>query len=140
MTAQAISDKLTQSGHQVTMKTALDIKPEDATSAQLLLLGSPSWDYEGQEGMPHEDYVQLMEKLKSLGLENKPFAIFGLGDSSYRHFCGAVDHLEEFVNSLKGKLVVPSLRIDNFFADQLKHMESINTWAESLAEKLTITT
>lgn len=137
MAAQAVSDKLTAAGHSVTMKQVVETTVEEITVAPMVIFGSPSWDFDGKEGMPHEDYLPLMEKLKTMNAQNKPFAIFGLGDSSYRIFCGSVDHMEELVKTMKGKLVVPSLRIDNYFADQTKHMESINSWAESVGKTLT---
>lgn len=137
MAAQSISDGLTQKGHTVTMKEARNTEPEDFIGAQAVILGSPSWDFDGNEGMPHEDFMPLIEKLKTQTFENKPFAIFGLGDSTYRVYCGAVDHLEELVKTMKGKLVVPSLKIDNFFADQPKHMEAITAWTEGLIKALT---
>lgn len=137
MAAQAVSDKLTATGHTVTMKQVVETTPEDITAAPMVVFGSPSWDFDGKEGMPHEDYLPLMEKLKTVNAENKPFAVFGLGDSSYTHFCGAVDHFEELVKTMKGKLAVPSLRIDKFFSDQTKHMEAINAWTEGLAKALT---
>ncbi len=136
MTAQAVADKLTAAGHQVTIKQVMETSPDDIKTAPAVVLGSPSWDFNGMEGMPHEDYVPLIEKLKSMPLDEKPFAIFGLGDSSYTHFCGAVDHLEELVKTVKGKLVTPSLRIDKYFSDQSKHMEAINAWADVLATQL----
>ena len=137
LTAQTISDNLTQKGHTVTMKEVRASTPEDIQNAQAVILGSPSWDFDGHEGMPHEDYVPLMEKLKTKTYEGKPFAVFGLGDSSYTHFCGAVDHLEELVSTMKGKLLVPSLRIDKFFSDQTRHMESIGAWTNDLVGQLT---
>ncbi len=135
-TAQTVNDKLAAKGHTVTMKEARDTTPEDFNSPEVIVLGSPSWDYEGKEGMPHEDYIPLFEKLKGVTHENKPFAVFGLGDSSYKHFCGSADHLEELVTSMKGKLIVPSLRIDKFYSDQTGNMDKINAWADSVIAAL----
>jgi flavodoxin I len=136
MTAQTVEGLLTQKGHTVTTKEVKEVTLPDIQGAGAVILGSPSWDFDGKEGMPHEDYVPLIEQLKTQTYEGKPFAIFGLGDSSYTHFCGAVDHLEELVTSMKGKLVTPSLRIDKFFSDQTKHMEAINTWTNNLITAL----
>ncbi len=136
MTAQAVADRLTQKGHTVTMKEVKLTTPADIQAAEMVILGSPSWDFDGKEGMPHEDYMPLIEKLKTQTYEGKPFTIFGLGDSSYRVYCGAVDQLEELVTTMKGKLLVPSLKIDNFFADQPKHMEAIAAWTDSLITSL----
>lgn len=137
MAAQTITDKFTSVGHTVTMKQAAETTAEEIAAAPMVIFGSPSWDFDGKEGMPHEDFMPLMEKLKTVNAENKPFAIFGLGDSSYRIYCGAVDHLEELIKTMKGKLVVPSLKIDNYFADQTKHMEAMNAWTENVAKSFT---
>lgn len=134
--AQTVNDKLAAKGHTVTMKEARDTTPEDFTGPQAVVMGSPSWDFEGHEGMPHEDWLPLMEKLKTMTLEGKSFAVFGMGDSSYKKFCGAVDHLEESVKTVKGKLVVPSLKIDKFYSDQTGNMDKINAWADSLVTAL----
>src|SRR4030042_5843461 len=98
-TAQTVADKLTKAGHSVTMKEARDTTIENFSAPHAILMGSPSWDFEGHEGMPHDDFLPLMEKLKTVTVEGKPFVLFGLGDSSYKHFCGAVDHLEETVKT-----------------------------------------
>jgi flavodoxin I len=135
-TAQTINDKLVAKGHAITMKEARDTTPDDFNAPQAILLGSPSWDFEGKEGMPHEDWIPLMEKLKTTTQENKPFAVFGLGDSSYKHFCSAVDHLEELVKTMKGKLIVPALRIDKFYSDQTGNMDKINKWADDVIAAL----
>jgi len=131
-----VNDALTAAGHTVTMKEARETSPEDFTSPQVVIIGSPSWDFDSNEGFPHEDYLPLMEKMKTTEIA-KPFAIFGLGDSSYKFFCGAVDHFEEFVKNLKGTLLVPSLRIDKYYTNTEDNNGKITTWLEELKKKLT---
>ncbi len=133
--AQMVSDALTQAGHTVTLKEAFQATPEDFTSPQAIILGSPSWDFDGKEGQPHEDYVPLMGKMQTTTIE-KPFAVFALGDSSYKYFCGAADHLEEFVKNLKGTLVTPALRIDKYYSDMNGNNEKVMAWVEELKKKL----
>lgn len=133
--AQMVSDALTAAGHTVTSKEVRATAPEDFASAQVILLGSPSWDFEGHEGYPHEDFLPLLDKMKAVEVP-KPFAIFGLGDSSYKFYNGAVDHLEEFVKTIKGTLLVPSLKIDKFYNDQAGNTEKVTAWTEELKKKL----
>lgn len=133
--AQMVSDALTAAGHTVTSKEVREVTPQDFTAAQAILLGSPSWDFEGHEGYPHEDFLPFIEKMKTTEVA-KPFAVFGLGDSSYKFYNGAVDHLEEFVKNMKGTLVVPSLKIDKFYNDQTGNTDKVNAWIEELKKKL----
>lgn len=138
MASQTVMETLTKPGHNVVLKTAVEVKPEELTASDLIVLGSPSWDYDGKEGQPHEDFLKFIESMKSVNLENKPFAVFGLGDSSYMNFCGAVNVLEEFVKNVKGKLVVASLKIDGYFLDQQKSTQSLTDWAEKLVKTETV--
>lgn len=133
MASQTVSELLTQKGHTVTLKEAAETTPEEVSQAAFVLLASPSWDFENAEGMPHEHFVPLMKGLEGKTLEGKPFAILGLGDRSYAKFCGAVDEFEKWVANIKGKLAVPSLRIDGYFYDQSGNTQKITDWTNQLA-------
>jgi flavodoxin len=77
-----------------------------------------------------------MDKMKTTVVA-KPFAIFGLGDSSYKFYNGAVDHLEEFVKNIGGTLPVPSLKIDKYYSDMDGNNAKITAWVEELKKKFT---
>ncbi|MBI3559513.1 flavodoxin domain-containing protein [Candidatus Gottesmanbacteria bacterium] len=133
--AKTIADALTSKGHTVRIKDAKDAGPDDLTGASPLILGSPSWDYNGMEGQPLPEMVELIARCKDSHLEGKPCAVFGLGDSSYTYYCGAVTYLETFVKRNKGMLIVPSLKIDGYYmhSDASQH---ITVWANEVADKL----
>lgn len=137
-TAQAaaiIADALTGKGHAVTIKEAKDAGPAGLTGAPCIILGSPSWDYNGMEGQPLQEMVEFTKRCKDSQLNGKLFAVFGLGDSSYTYFCGAVTYLEAFVKRAKGVLIEPSLKVDGFFFKP-DASERITTWANELADEL----
>ena len=129
--AQMIADILTSKGHTVTVKDAKDTGPNDITEAPFVILGSPSWDYNGMEGQPLPEMADLIDRCKDIQLEGKPCAVFGLGDSSYTYFCGAVTYLEAFVKRAKGTLVLPSLKVDGFYM-RPEAGEHITKWADEL--------
>jgi flavodoxin I len=134
--AQMIADALTATGHTVTVKEARMTAPEDFTAPEAIVIGSPSWDFDGNEGFPHEDLIALMDKIKTTEV-TKPFAVFGLGDSSYKFYNGAVDHLEKFVSGVHGTLAVPSLKIDKYYSDMDGNNAKITAWVSDLQKKLT---
>lgn len=129
--AQMIADALTAKGHTVTVKEAKDAKTDDLINAGFVILGSPSWDYNDMEGQPLPEMAEFIDRCKDIQLEGKPFAVFGLGDSSYTYFCGAVTYLEAFVKRTKGRLVLPSLKVDGFYM-RPEAGEQITKWAEEL--------
>jgi flavodoxin I len=130
--ANILNEELKTKGQTVDLKNPPQAEPADFAKYDLVVLASPSWDTDGKDGQPHEDFFPFMEKAKGLVPDGKKFAVMGLGDSSYPHFCGAADVLEKFISDNKGMLAVPSLRIDGFFYDQDKHTREIKDWANKL--------
>lgn len=130
--SQVVFDTLTGKGHTVTVKKAHEINIEDFIPHDLIILGSPSWLINNKDGMPHEDFVALIERSQGKTFENKRFAIFGLGDESYAHFCGAVDHLKSFVEQGKGHLVGEVLRIDGYLFNEEKNAARLREWVEQI--------
>jgi flavodoxin I len=130
--AEIISNALQKKGHSVSVKNPKQTKGDDITSSNLTIFCSPSWDVNGKDGQPHEDFFALMEATKTIMFENIQFAVVGLGDSTYPHFCGAVNVLESFITKKKGVLKSPSLRIDGFFYDEIKHRKTIEEWVHTL--------
>lgn len=133
----SVKSLLEASGHTVTLKNPKESSFDELTKADCIVIASPSWDYEGKEGQPHEDFDALLKELEGKSLEGKPFAILGLGDSSYTHFCGAVDIFESMVQGVKGKLIVPSLRIDRFYQKR-ENPDLVKSWADSLVKLLNL--
>lgn len=134
MAAETVTEKLKESGNSVEQKTAGEVNLNDIVNFDLVIFGSPSWDYNGLEGQPHEDFAKLAESNKDFSFANKPCAVFGLGDSSYMHFCGAVDYLDDFVKKHNGKLIADSLKIDGYFMDQDKHTKDLQAWTEKVLQ------
>jgi flavodoxin I len=134
MAAQMIAQHL--STHNVEMKRVLEEPAEDLNNYDAIILGSPSWDYGGKEGQPHDDFWEFKKKMEGKSEDGKKFAIFGLGDSSYKIFTGAVDELEKWVSEWKGTLVVPSLRMDKFYYQQAENTQLIEDWCKKLNDVL----
>jgi flavodoxin I len=130
--SDAVREFLTGKGHDVLVKHINDASPKDVDGYDLTILASPSWDYEGVEGQPHEGFISFIKQSENISMQGKKFAIVGLGDSTYAHFCGAVDHLEAFVKKTNGTLVHPSLRIDKFYFNQEENLQKLNAWLEDL--------
>lgn len=135
-----IANSLKNAGHNVTHKDIRAVLPSELTKYDVIVFGSPSWDYkspEGRlEGQPHEFFRKFIKDASGTSLPEKRFAIFGLGDTAYIKFTGAVDHLEAFVNKMSGKLVIPSLRIDGFYFNQPENEKRAALWADELAKVL----
>ena len=137
LAADLVRETLVKNNYQVTVKEVRETNIDEFNDFDLIILASPSWDYEGLEGQPHPDYRPFMEKASANKFTAKKFAVIGLGDSSYTYFCGAVVILENFIRELGGSLIDQSLKIDCFYLDQAGNTEKLVDWTQKLALKLT---
>lgn len=131
-----IEKTLKEAGNNVTVKKVSTSTPDEINNFDVVLFGSPSWDYKGKEGQVHQDYLPFMEKINGMTFKGKQFAVFGLGDTSYAYFTGAATHLEELVKTIEGEKVIDALRIDGFYFDQENNEKLVEQWAKNLSEKL----
>lgn len=136
LTSEQIVGSLKTSGHDVAWKKIKETEPDEIASYEVVLFGSPSWWVNKKDGQPHEDFFEFMEKAKEHKFPKNKFAIFGLGDRGYTHFCGAVDVLEEFIKNIEGELVVPSMRIDGYYFNPDQNEKQITDWVTKLAKTL----
>jgi flavodoxin I len=87
-------------------------QPRDLLSGDVLLLASSTWNTGSIEGQlnPHM-WLLLNDKAKSLDLAGKSCACIGLGDNRYFYTARAADHLQDYVQGHRGRLIVPTLKI-----------------------------
>ncbi len=127
--AGIIKQALDDSGLATELKEVTEAVVEDlAADHDLLLLGCPA--YGDEEIELQEDFEEFYERLDGINLNGKKIAVFAPGDSSYEHFCGSVDMLEEKMEELGGKLVVDGLKVEGDPGDA---EEEIVEWAKSTA-------
>jgi flavodoxin short chain len=120
---------LEQSDFEVEIKEVTEASTTDLTADHdLLLLGCPA--YGDDEIELQEDFADFYEQFDGTRLDGKPFAVFAPGDSSYDHFCGSVDMLEDKMNDMGGKMVNDGLKIDGDPGDAEGEIDS---WVQSTA-------
>lgn len=121
--AGMIEKQLEQADFETEVKEVSEASVADLTAEHdLLLLGCPA--YGDDEIELQEDFADFYEQLDGVQLNGKPFAVFAPGDSSYEHFCGSVDMLEEKMTELGGKMVNDGLKIDGDHRDYVGEIES----------------
>ena len=135
LTSKIIEETLNSYNFKVVKKPARDVNLQDIETANLIIMGSPSWLIDKVQGMPHETIIALMQKFYSK-IRDKRFALFGCGDSSYTHFCKAVEHMEDFVKINGATNIMPSLKIDGFYFDLKDTQEQAYAWTTVLADNL----
>ena len=109
--AEVVAKVLEESGMVVDLKDAAKVKAAGlAEGYDLVLFGCSTWGDDAIE--LQEDFIPLYDDLDAAGLGGRKVAVFGCGDSSYTHFCGAVDAIAEKAASLGAKVIDLPLKID----------------------------
>jgi len=128
--AHAIEAKLQDAGNEVTVMNAPDAQADGlADGYDAVLFGASCWGDEDIE--MQEDFAALFENADKMGLKGKKIAAFASGDSSYPHFCGAVDVVEETGKNLGADIITSGLRIEGDGSDC---EDDIASWADDIAK------
>jgi sulfite reductase (NADPH) flavoprotein alpha-component len=132
MACDFLTQELIKMGHQPTLKLINQLSFDEMNNFDLIIFASPSWDFEGKEGQPHQDFLTWMENNNDKKFEGKKFAVIGLGDSSFSHFCGGADIIENFIKNKGGILKTESLKIDKYLLDPPKNNQLISQWIKKI--------
>ncbi len=129
MAVDHIAGLLRERSHSVHLQRAELTVPDDLHSADVVVLASPTYGH----GTLQPDMALLVDELRHLDLGGKPCAVIGLGDPKYepQYHIESANTLEKLVQSMNGRLLLPSLRISRspvLFLDTL-----IPHWAGQLA-------
>ncbi|MEL7642293.1 MAG: flavodoxin [Solidesulfovibrio sp.] len=109
--AEVVAKTLEGEGMAVDLKNASAVNVAGlAEGYDLVVFGCSTWGDDEIE--LQEDFVPLYDNLDQAGLTGKKVAVFGCGDSSYTHFCGAVDAIAEKAVALGAKVIDLPLKID----------------------------
>lgn len=109
--AEYVAETLKNQGLAVDLKNAADVSADGlAEGYDLVLFGCSTWGDDEIELQEH--FEPIYDELEKAGLDGRKVAVFGCGDSSYTHFCGAVDAIAEKAEQCGAKVVGLTLKID----------------------------
>jgi flavodoxin len=118
----------------VTVTRVEQATPETLMKGDVLLLASGSWNTGGIEGQmnPYMDFF-LKGAAKDMDLKGKNVAIVALGDERYRYTAKAGDHLEEYVTTHGGVVLLDRLVVVN---EPYGQEAMVRDWAEKLFQSM----
>ncbi|WP_300718409.1 flavodoxin [uncultured Desulfovibrio sp.] len=114
--AQKLQEIIAAAGHDVTLRNAADTAAAGlAKGYDAVLLGCSAW---GEEELElQDDFLPLYDEMEAMELSGVKLAAFASGDSSYTHFCGAVDAIEARGRDLGAQIVAEGLKVDGTVSD-----------------------
>ena len=109
--ANDIAGILKNGGNEVAVLDAGKATPAGLCAGfDCVLFGCSTWGDDEIE--LQENFVPIYDELEKARLDGRKVAVFGCGDSSYTHFCGAVDAIAEKAEQCGAKVVGMALKID----------------------------
>lgn len=131
-TADIIKKTLKSKGYKVTKKnvSAADIDELDK-EYDLMIFGCSTWSFDEEDKFELQSgFLPFFDKMGKHKFKNKKIGVFGCGDSSYKHFCSAVNKIEDLVTKNDGQLAGSSLKVDG---NPYEHDKEIKKWVNTLA-------
>lgn len=136
-TAETIGDVFHQHRLPLEVKNVEYTTVDEALKADLLILGSCTWEkiIPGQkqrlEGQLQDQMERFTLALQKHSLIDHKVAVFGLGDSDFRLFCGAAILLNQFLTDTQAHKIGSTLFVDSWPQPQVAKIEA---WATEIVE------
>lgn len=110
--ASRVASLISAAGHEVDCRNAADIGDcaGIAGDYDCVLMGCSCWGDDEVE--LQDDFQPVFDAIGSMGLSGKKVAAFASGDSSYQHFCGSVEVIEEAAREAGATIVAGGLKVE----------------------------
>ena len=130
--AEMLGAQLTRAGHSVTVLDAANVTASGLCDGyDAVLFGCSAWGTDDVE--LQDDFQELFDNFDELAIKDVKTACFATGDSTFTHFCGAVDVIEGRLRELGSRQIAEGLRIDG---EVTGNEDEIQAWAANVARAL----
>jgi sulfite reductase (NADPH) flavoprotein alpha-component len=127
--ANVISESLANAGFDSPVSDMGELDPENILDMDNIIIVTSTHG----DGEPPDNASEWMSYLKfneELNLSHVNFAVLGLGDTYYPHFCQCAKDFEQYLSKHGGHSMVPRLDCDLYYEEQYPE------WLSSLIEVL----
>ena len=130
--AEALGEQFRQAGHEVEVADAANVTPAGLCAGRdAVLFGCSAWGTDDIE--LQTDFEPLFEAFDSIGAKGVRVACFATGDSSFEHFCGAVDLIEARLAELGAVQILEGLKLDG---DLGANQKEVAEWGNRVLAEL----
>ena len=130
--AEALGERIGRAGHEVTVLNAADAVADGLCDGyDAVLFGCSAWGTDDVE--LQDDFQTLFENFDAIGVGGKKAACFASGDSSFEHFCGAVDVLENRLSGLGAVIMEEGLKVEGDYAGS---RDEVDGWCDRIIAAL----
>ena len=127
--AEKLGEQAAASGLLVRVQSVDEFRPRELAKESLLLLVT-STQGEGEPPESARELYRFLHSARAPRLENLRYAVFGLGDSSYEHFCKAAVDFDLRLAELGAQSLRPRVDAD------VEYQSEADSWSAALIETL----
>lgn len=126
--AHQAQQALESAGMQAEVLNMEDIKAQDLEKMPYILMITSTWN----DGEPPSNAQELHDELQTtdLDLSNSKYAVLGLGESYYEHFCQAAIDFDEYLAKDGAERLLELEKADGDFED------TFDNWINNVANRL----
>ena len=130
--AEALGEQIGGAGHELAVKNSADVTAEGLCEGYYaVLFGCSAWGtYEVEM---QDDFQALFDDFDAIGASGKKAACFASGDSSFEHFCGAVDVLENRLAGLGASIMEEGLKVEGDYSGS---KDDVDDWGRRIIADL----
>ena len=130
--AEALGERMGAAGLDVTVLNAADASAEGLCNGyDAVLFGCSAWGTDEVE--MQDDFHALFDDFDAIGASGKKAACFASGDSSFEHFCGAVDVIESRLVALGAVIMEEGLKVEGDYAGS---RDDVDGWCDRIIADL----
>lgn len=130
--AEALGERMSAAGLETTVLNAAEATAEGLCNGyDAALFGCSAWGTDEVE--MQDDFNTLFEDFDAIGVSGKKAACFASGDSSFEHFCGAVDVIEDRLAALGAVIMEEGLKVEGDYAGS---RDDVDGWCDRITATL----
>lgn len=127
--AYTISEQLENRGLLNEVIDMAAMEPEDLHYTNYLLIVTSTYG-DGEAPENASEWLSFLKFNDKLGLNQLSFAVLGLGDTYYPHFCGCARDFDQYLEKHGASRLAPRLECDLYYEEQY------GEWLEEFAHSL----
>jgi len=115
--AHVLSDALNESGLHSNVHDMVEVDPEILQELKMVLIVTSTYG-DGEAPDNAAEWLSFLKFADELDLKHLRFAVLGLGDTYYPHFCQCAKDFDQFLKNRGARQLVERLDCDRYFEDQ----------------------
>lgn len=115
--AHVIGNAISDAGFSVSIQNMADRSPEEISDIKTLIIVTSTYG-DGEAPDNASEWMSFLKFEENINLDHLQFAVIGLGDSYYPHFCQAGKDFDQYLSLRGAHAMLKRLDCDLYYEEQ----------------------